>query len=229
MTQHFIPGTPPIEVVLRRSGRARRLSLRVSRLDGKVSLTLPTGVSEREGLKFAHEKQDWLRRQLEIIPDHVDVAMGEAVPIGGRMREITQATGRSVVLGQQEIAVPGAAETAGRRVQAYLRTLARHRLAEAVDHYALALGTKPSKLTLRDTRSRWGSCSSSKALMFSWRLVMAPPEVLDYVAAHEVAHLREMNHSSNFWALVDKIHGPYETERKWLKTHGQELHRYRFN
>ncbi|WP_299425093.1 SprT family zinc-dependent metalloprotease [uncultured Shimia sp.] len=228
MAQHIIPGTPPVTVVLRRSSRARRISLRVSRLDGKVTLTIPSGVSDREAMAFAHEKQDWLRKQVSQQPATVVAAHGAAVPVAGRARLIVPGAGRSVQLGADELAVPGKPEQVGRKVQGFLKELARHRLVEAVDHYGARLGRQPTKLTLRDTRSRWGSCTSNGALMFSWRLVMASPDVLDYVAAHEVAHLKEMNHSQAFWNEVTIIHGPYETPRLWLRNQGQELHRYQF-
>ncbi|MBO9473037.1 M48 family metallopeptidase [Shimia sp. R10_1] len=229
MTQHIIPGTPPLTVALRQSARARRISLRVSRLDGKVTLTVPRGVSTREALGFAEEKQAWLRRQLAQQPEQVLVAPGAVLPVAGRDRLVVGATGRGVVLGHDEIAVPGRPDLVGRKVQGFLKELARHRLSEAVDHYAALLGRPYSRMTLRDTRSRWGSCSSAGALMFSWRLVMAAPDVLDYVAAHEVAHLKEMNHSQAFWDVVARLYGPYEVSRRWLRTDGQVLHRYRFD
>ncbi|MGR3712397.1 MAG: M48 family metallopeptidase [Shimia sp.] len=228
MTQHIFPGNPPVTVVLRRSTRARRISLRVSRMDGKVTLTVPKGVSERQALGFAREKEDWLRVQLARQPQQVVIAPDVALPVGGRMRRVVAGKGRSVVLGADEIAVPGDAERMGARLQGFLKELARNRLAEAVDHYGTQLGRKPTRMTLRDTRSRWGSCSSAGALMFSWRLVMAPDDVLDYVAAHEVAHLKEMNHSKDFWDQVTRIHGAYEGPRRWLRDQGHDLHRYRF-
>ena len=116
-----------------------------------------------------------------------------------------------------------------RRLQRYLRELARDRLAAASDLYAARLGCGYTSLTLRDTRSRWGSCSSTGGLMYSWRLILAPPEILNYVAAHEVAHLQEMNHSRAFWAAVEKIHGDYRAQRRWLQSEGNALHRYRFD
>ena len=94
--------------------------------------------------------------------------------------------------------------------------------------YAARLGKGYTRLTLRDTRSRWGSCTSDGGLMFSWRLIMAPPSVLDYVAAHEVAHLAQMNHSPAFWAEVTRIYGDFDPPRQWLRTHGADLHRYQF-
>ncbi|MEN8893803.1 MAG: M48 family metallopeptidase, partial [Planktotalea arctica] len=123
---------------------------------------------------------------------------------------------------------PGHPEQIGARTQACLKLRARDRLAQASDHYAGKMGKPYTRLTIRDTRSRWGSCSSAGALMYSWRLILCPPEVLDYVAAHEVAHLAEMNHSSAFWDTVTRLHGPYTAPRNWLRTHGSSLHSYRF-
>ncbi|MDQ2094474.1 M48 family metallopeptidase [Rhodalgimonas zhirmunskyi] len=229
MTRHFIPGDPPVEVILRRSARARRISLRVSSLDGRVTLTCPNGVSEDEALGFAREKADWMRGHLMKRPDEVVVGHGAAVPFRGRMIRIMPGTGRAIRIIDDRAEVPGAPAQAGRRMQAYLRETARARLAEACDTHARALGRPYSKLTLRDTRSRWGSCTSQGGLMFSWRLIMVPDAVLDYVAAHEVAHLGEMNHSPRFWALVERLYGDHRAARKWLRQNGPELHRYRFD
>jgi predicted metal-dependent hydrolase len=113
-------------------------------------------------------------------------------------------------------------------VGAFLKALARERLAEASDRHAAALGRGFGRLTLRDTRSRWGSCSPDGRLMYSWRLIMAPPPVLDYVAAHEVAHLVELNHSPAYWKVVTGICPDWKVHRNWLKTQGSGLHRLRF-
>ncbi|MGB5557542.1 MAG: M48 family metallopeptidase, partial [Paracoccaceae bacterium] len=125
--------------------------------------------------------------------------------------------------------VPGAPEQAAARIRAFLKLAARDRLNVAVDRYADLAGRRVSNITLRDTRSRWGSCTSDGRLMFSWRLIMAPPRVLDYVAAHEVAHLVEMNHSPAYWAVVRRIYPDYEVQRRWLRAHGQKLHAVRFD
>ncbi len=228
MTPHFLPGLPDIPVVVRRSARARRISLRVSRLDGRVTLTLPTAVREREGIEFVLEKADWVRRQLATRPDQVRVGLGSEVLLEGRRLQVVAGQGRQVRVCGGSIAVPGEAERVGARVQGFLKEQARARLLAASDRYAARLGRRYARLTLRDTRSRWGSCSSRGALMYSWRLVMAPASVLEYVAGHEVAHLQEMNHGVRFWRLVEEIHGPYDAPRRWLRDHGEELHRYRF-
>ncbi|MEL6209587.1 MAG: M48 family metallopeptidase [Pseudomonadota bacterium] len=117
----------------------------------------------------------------------------------------------------------------GPTVGAFLKALAHDRLVAASDAHAATLGQSYEKFALRDTRSRWGSCSSGRRLMYSWRLILAPPDVLNYVAAHEVSHLVEMNHSSRFWAKVAELCPDFETHRAWLRREGASLHRYRFD
>ncbi|MEO9779103.1 MAG: SprT family zinc-dependent metalloprotease [Sedimentitalea sp.] len=226
MADHVLPGTPPVALTLRRSGRARRISLRISQLDGRVTLTLPTGVREVEALEFAASKADWIRGHLDKRPDEMSVQIGASLPIEGIEHRIVPATGRRVMRHEGEIGVPE--DAPGRRLQTWLKELARDRLVAASDHYADRLGRPYTRITLRDTRSRWGSCTSDGGLMFSWRLILTPPEILRYVAAHEVAHLAEMNHSPAFWATVDRLYGPCEAERRWLRREGATLHRYRF-
>lgn len=227
MSDHHLPGAPPVPLILRRSARARRISLRISQLDGRVTLTLPKGVPERDALEFARAKEGWIRDHIRARPDQIQVALGARLPVEGIERTVVSTTGRRVQLNGQDIAVPAGAEA--RRLQRYLKELARDRLAAASDYYAQALGRDYTRITLRDTRSRWGSCSSEGALMYSWRLIFAPSAVLRYVAAHEVAHLAEMNHSARFWAQVEQIHGPYEAPRRWLREKGGALHRFRFD
>ena len=228
MGQITLPGNPPIAVTLRRSAQARRLSLRLSQIDGRVTLTLPRRVPEREAVGFLREKEAWLRGHLEARGDDAPIALGAVLPVEGVPREIRPGTGRSVVLGADHVEVPGPEERVAARLQGWLRTLARERLAEASDRYAARLGLPYTRLTLRDTRSRWGSCSSQGALMYSWRLILAPRDVLDYVAAHEVSHLAEMNHSKAFWDTVEALYGDWRAQRRWLHDEGGGLHRYRF-
>ncbi len=229
MPELILDGDPPIPLMLRRSARARRISLRISQLDGRVTLTLPKGVPEREALAFAREKQRWIRKHLAGRGQDVTVTLGARLPVGGQMHEVVAGAGRRVVFAPGRVAVPGAPDRVGRRLAGHLKELARARLAAASDRYAAQLGRPYSALTLRDTRSRWGSCTAEGRLMYSWRLILAPPEVLDYVAAHEVAHLAQMNHSPAFWAEVTGLFGDYAAPRRWLRTQGAELHRYRFD
>jgi predicted metal-dependent hydrolase len=228
MTDPILPGDPPIVLLMRRSARAKRISLRISQLDGRVTLTMPAKLAEAEAMAFARSKEPWIRKHLEARGEDVPVALGAALPVGGQMLRIVPGQGRGVQIGHDSISVPGAPDRVAVRLGAYLKEVARDRLAGACDDYAALLGKSYGRITMRDTRSRWGSCTSDGALMFSWRLIMAPPEVLDYVAAHEVAHLAEMNHSAAFWAGVERIYGDYKAPRRWLRQHGSDLHRYRF-
>ena len=228
MPDPFLPGDPPIPLILRRSAQARRISLRISQLDGRVTLTMPKRLKEAEGLAFAREKESWIRKHLEARGADVAIGIGAQFPLGGKMVRVEVGQGRRIQLGTETVRVPGREDRVPARLAAHLKELARDRLSGACDDYAAILGKPYTKLTLRDTRSRWGSCTADGGLMFSWRLILNPPEVLDYVAAHEVAHLAQMNHSPAFWAEVERIYGPYKDARAWLRTHGSDLHRYRF-
>lgn len=228
MGDHVLAGTPPVCLTLRRSPRARRISLRISGLDGRVTLTVPRGVTESAALDFARSRGDWLRTQLAGRPVSEPVRPGSDIPLEGQFVRIASGAGRGLRVEGGHLLVPGAPEMAAVRIEAWLRAQARDRLAAAADRHAATLGRRYTRLTLRDTRSRWGSCAISGALSFSWRLIMAPPEVLDYVAAHEVAHLAEMNHSPAFWNVVGGLLPGYAAPRAWLRREGAALHRYRF-
>ncbi|KZX94351.1 MULTISPECIES: M48 family metallopeptidase [unclassified Sulfitobacter] len=228
MKDPVLPGDPPVPLVLRRSARARRITLRISQVDGRVTLTLPAGLPASEAMNFAREKEPWIRGHLAARGGDILVGHGARIPVEGRILPVVPGGGRSVGWTADGIAVPGPAETVGRKLLVQLKGLARDRLAAACDEYADRLGRPFDRITLRDTRSRWGSCTSDGGLMFSWRLIMSPPEVLRYVAAHEIAHLEEMNHSPAFWQVVQRIHGDHRPYRNWLREHGADLHRYRF-
>jgi predicted metal-dependent hydrolase len=227
MGHHTLHGNPPIEVALRRSTTAKRLSLRVSRLDGRVTLTIPKRAKVYEGVAFLEERESWLRGHLSEIRELHVVQAGGTVPFAGRNLPIVVGRSKRALLTDEALYVPDAA-TVGLKAQAVLKAKARDVLAEASDRYAAAIGQSYERLSLRDTRSRWGSCSSKGTLMYSWRLIMAPPEVLQYVAAHEVAHLAEMNHSPAFWAVVERLYGNYNPPRHWLRENGDQLHRVQF-
>jgi predicted metal-dependent hydrolase len=229
MGRFRLQGNPPIDIELRRSTRARRLSLRVSQLDGKVTLTLPARLAEREAIAFAEDRADWIRGHLDRIEDTVLAAFGAQIPIEGHPVTLVPGPGRKPERSDATLALPDDPSRVGARVQGFLKTLARERLAQACDRHSAMLGRPFGRLSLRDTRSRWGSCTSRGDLMFSWRLVMAPPEILDYVAAHEVAHLAEHNHSRAFWDVCRALCPDYAHHRAWLRREGPSLHRYRFD
>lgn len=227
MSIHVLPGDPPVEVVLKRSTRATRFSLRVSRSDGRVSLSLPLWAPEGEALAFLRDREEWLRGHLDRAPRLQRAAIGALVPICGIPREVVAGPSRAARFVEGRIEVPEGPR-AGPRIRALLGALARERLTRAVQDHSAALGRSATRITLRDPRSRWGSCSSKGDLMFSWRLIMAPPAVLDYVAAHEVAHLVEMNHSTAFWRVCARLRPDFGEQRDWLKRNGASLLAWRF-
>ena len=222
-----LPGDPPLTVHWRRSAQARRISLRVSGLDGKITLTLPRRAASHHGHAFLTERAGWLRSALAALPGQCAVGHGAEIPGEGAALNITPAPVRSARTEGGRLLVPADAP-AGPRVLAYLKLRARQRIDERVAHHTGMLGRAAGRITLRDPRSRWGACSSAGDLMFSWRLIMAPPEVLDYVVAHEVAHLAQMNHSPAFWAEVARLLPGYQAPRGWLRAQGASLHRFRF-
>ncbi|GAB4382923.1 M48 family metallopeptidase [Albidovulum sp.] len=227
MARYELPGEPPVSVSLRRTAAARRFSLRVSRLDGQVTLTMPARAREADALDFLHARGPWLRGVLAGLVPVEPVAIGTRLPVEGRERVVTAAPVRAATLEAERLLVP-ASGAAGPRVAALLKLLARQRLAAESEAFARRIGRGVARLSLRDTRSRWGSCSASGGLMYSWRLIMAPPEVLRYVAAHEVAHLRRMDHSPAFWDLVGQLMPDHAAHRAWLRRNGALLHRFDF-
>lgn len=228
MSEYELPGSPPVPVRVQHSARAKRYGLRISRLDGRVTLTVPRGGTERAALKFLRAQEDWLRGQLATQLPAETVGLGTQLPLEGRLARVVPTDARRGGLVGDFIEVPARAAAPGAYVAGLLKAEAQMRLAEASTRYADILGRVFTGISLRDTRSRWGSCSSAGRLMFSWRLIMAPPEVLDYVAAHEVAHLVEMNHSAAYWKVVAGICPDFATHRDWLRQEGAALHRYRF-
>lgn len=228
MRRLLLPGPPEVHVTLRRSARARRFSLRVSRVDGQVTLTLPTWAPEAEAMAFARGKGAWVSAALARLAPPAPLGFGASLPFEGRTLALTAGPVRAPRIEGATLLLPPDAARLGTRLLAFLRLVARQRLQAACARHAGALGRPFARITLRDTRSRWGSCAPDGSLMFSWRLILAPPEVLDYVAAHEVAHLAEMNHSPAFWAVVARLCPGYAAPRAWLKRHGQALHAYQF-
>lgn len=224
-----VAGSPEVTVRLKRSSRARRLSLRISRLDGQVTLTLPTHVPRREAEAFVHEKADWIRGHLADLPGELRPMPGDLIPFEGQMCEVVAVARRGVAQVGGRIEVPSSGvEATPARLGAFLKVAARERLVAASERHAAAIGREIGKVTLRDTRSRWGSCTHEGNLMYSWRLVMAPPAVLDYVAAHEVSHMVHMDHSDAFWRQCADLFPDHKAQRRWLRQKGGALHRYRF-
>ena len=225
-----LPGHPPLSVILRRSGRARRLSLRVSGLDGRATLTLPQRVPADEAIAFLREKESWLRGAMARAPRRQAVGPGSEIPFHGQIMRVTPGPVRRICADAGVLLVPSDPDgtRTGPRLEAFLKASARAALQPAVARHAGQLDRPVQAMTLRDTRSRWGSCTHDGRLMFSWRLILAPPAVLDYVAAHEVAHLVHMDHSRAFWDCVARLMPDYAMHRHWLRANGAGLHGYQF-
>jgi len=209
----------------RRSARARRVSLRIDPRGGNVVVTLPPRAARSAGMALLVTHADWVASKLAALPDHVPLVDGAMVPINGvphRIRHVPQARGTAWIVGQ-ELYVTGAQEFLRRRVVDFLRTEARGRLSARAVEKAAAIEARPRRVVVKDTQSRWGSCAPDGSLAFSWRLIMAPEFVQDYVAAHEVAHLRHMNHGKRFWALVDQLTPHTAAAIPWLRGEGSRL------
>ncbi len=217
-------------VRLKRHAKARRMTLRQSRDGEHFVLTVPRRHNRKAAEAFLNASSPWMQKLRAALPVLVPVADGATLPLRGVNYAIA-ATGKlrgvaAIDEEQRTIAVPGAPGHLRRRLSEWLKREAEKDLREASARYAAAMNATVKRINVRDQKSRWGSCSSDGTLSYSWRLIMAPPMVLDYVAAHEVAHLREMNHGPRFWKLV-LGHCPAAREAKnWLKKNGQSLHRF---
>ena len=226
----FFSEKPQIRVAIRRVRNSTRLSLRVSSISENVTLTAPLNTKQDVLLRFLESKETWLKDKLLKISDKkLQVDIGGLIPIFGSKKqlEICSESLNVRIIGNS-IRIPISVSKPGLSVENYLKKLAMEELTNVTNYYCDKLGVSYSSIKLRDTRSRWGSCSSNSNLMFSWRLIMAPKNVIRYLVAHEVTHLKHFNHSSDFWFEVRSIFGPYENERKWLRTEGTNLHFYKF-
>jgi hypothetical protein len=216
-------------VSIRVNSRARRLLLRIDAAARKVELILPLGVPAEHGLRFLAAQRGWIAARLDALPPAVPFAEGAIVPVFGvphRIRRESDPAAPPVAIIDAEIRVRGDPAHFARRVRDHLAHLAARELAGRARAYAERIDRKIARITVRDTRSRWGSCSGTGCLSFSWRLVLAPATVVDYVVAHEVAHLAEMNHGPRFWRLVRTLTPDCATPRAWLKRHRSRLFSY---
>lgn len=217
-------------VAVRRNPRSKRLTLKMSRISGEPVLTLPPRVSLSVGQTFAQKHAHWIATRIKQRAITVYFEDGAVFPLRGTMTQIIH---QQRVIGgiaydpdTHTLCVGGQPAHLSRRVCDYLKKQALHDLTQAVRFYENKIGLKSTGITLRDTVSRWGSCSSRGHLNFSWRLIMAPDFVLDYLAAHEVAHLQEMNHSVRYWHLLKGICAHTDEAERWIKQHGAALHLY---
>jgi len=216
-------------VAIRVSPRARRLALRVDAAARGIELVLPRRVPNDVAIGFVARRRGWIAARVAAMPPPTRLADGATVPVFGvphRIRRVAEAQAAPVTIDGGEIRVRGDPAHLPRRVVDHLKALARRDFAARARALAARLGRSVTRVGVRDPKSRWGSCSSKGALSFSWRLVLAPEPVIDYVVAHEVAHLVEMNHGPRFWRVVAGLCPDSAGPRAWLKRHRLELLSY---
>lgn len=227
--RHAAGFEPDIPLTIRVSPRARRIGLRIVAAERKVELVLPPGVPASRGLSFVATKRGWIAARLEALPQPVPFAEGAILPVLGVPHRIVRAADAgapSVAIIDGEIRVRGDPPYLARRVRDHLIAVARREFTHRARRLAARIGKQVLRINVRDTRTRWGSCSGRGNLSFSWRLIFAPEAVVDYVVAHEVAHLVEMNHGPRFWRLVDRLSPEGAAPRAWLKRHRSRLFSY---
>jgi len=214
---------------IRVNPRARRLLLKVDAATREIELVLPYGVPAEHGLRFLAAQRGWIAARLDALPNQVQFMEGAIVPVLGVPHRICGAsdpTAPPVAIVDGEIRVRGDPAHIGRRVRDHLARLAGQEFSRRARAFAGRIDRKVARVTVRDTTSRWGSCSAAGNLSFSWRLILAPEPVIDYVVAHEVAHLAEMNHGPRFWRVVASLVLNHAAARAWLKRHRSELLSY---
>jgi predicted metal-dependent hydrolase len=230
-------GGEAYRIALKRVSGARRFTLRVRSATRDVVLTMPMRGSVSAAKEFAERHAAWIGARLRRLPQPVPFLPGHEIPFRGLPHRIVHRPEQRipVVIDAVEVGggrmmpalcIGGEAPFVTRRLSDFLKREARRDLEAAVTIHARKIGKTVRRITVRDTTSRWGSCSATQSLNFSWRLVMAPTYVLDYLAAHEVAHLVHLNHSPRFWTLTRKLSGDVDRAEAWLKAHGADRHRY---
>ena len=221
------------DVQVRRHQKARRYTLRIHAVTRAIVLTMPPRGSLRDAQRFAEQHGAWIAARLDRLPVASAFSDGDEVPLRGVMHRLTHRPGaRGVAWTEQPqngaplLCVAGEAAHVNRRATDFFKREAAADLGTASRRYAAMLGVSIKRISIRDQTSRWGSCSATGVLSYSWRLVLAPPFVLDYLAAHEVAHRVELNHSPRFWRTLQRICPEMERAKTWLNAHGAGLHRY---
>ncbi|MFC5756495.1 M48 family metallopeptidase [Rhizobium sp. GCM10022189] len=220
----------PMPLTIKQHDRATRITLRIEPGGRALKMTVPKGLAAREVNAFLDRHQGWLLTKLAKFSTDTGLRDGgeilfrgvrHRIEHTGSLRGLTEAV---VVDGKAVLRVSGMPEHIGRRIATFLKKEARADLERLSRLHAGSIKAPIRSISMKDTRSRWGSCSSEGNLSFSWRIVMAPPSVIDYLAAHEVAHLKEMNHGPHFWALCKRLCPHMEEAKSWLKRHGSQLH-----
>jgi predicted metal-dependent hydrolase len=225
-------GTTAPPVIFRRSPRAKRLALRIDARERTVIVVLPRRTDPAEGAAFAAKHSRWIERRWRELAPAVAFAEGAIVPFLGEPLVVARSVDGSgpVRIENHAIVIGGRVEHLPRRLKDWLKAEAKTRLSQKCRALAAMVDRQIERITVRELRSRWGSAQSNRdaggRLSFSWRLILAPEFVLDYLAAHEVAHLVHANHGKAFWALTQSLCPEASAARSWLRRSGADLHRY---
>ena len=218
----------PVKVI--ENDRAKRMTLRLFPAGDGLKVTIPGHVDDREIRDFVERNRNWAAARISRMPERIELRPGTKIPfmgvehqivLSGKLRGVVKPT---TIHGQPVLQVPGDEEAVSRKLVAFFKKEARRELDKAVSLHSARIGVRAKQIRITDTTSRWGSCSSTRTLSFSWRIILAPPEVLNYLAAHEVAHLQEMNHSDRFWNLTRELCPDTDIQKSWLRSHGNRLH-----
>ena len=210
--------------------RARRLSIRIDARAGEAVLIAPSERKLADVVAFARTKTSWMRERLAERPQGTPIAPGAVIDLFGKPTRLVAAGGTGAARLTEDadgplIASGGEGEAYARRVENLFKRVARETLQTRTDVHLRTLGQRPVKMSIADPKSRWGSCSPhNRSIRYSWRVIMAPPAVIDYLAAHEVAHLVHADHSPAYWAVVQRLVGDHRPFRKWLRENGPALH-----
>lgn len=219
-------------IVIKRSTRARRLALRLDSKARVFNLVVPKRVSLKAAENFAYQHQDWIDEQLAMLPESISFINGRTIPVFGRdtrlvidfddelKRTKIEFVGDDVLLVQTNL------EDVSPRIVRFLKAEAKKRLTILAEEKAAYIGKTVTQVSVRDTKSRWGSCSVDGSISLSWRLIFAPVAASDYVVAHEVAHLKHMDHSKAFWDVCESLSADYKTGKGWMRRQGKSLMRY---
>lgn len=221
-------GSHAVPLIIRRNRRAKRICLRVNTKDHAINLTLPARAPVKHGMAFLKQKHDWLSGIVADLPQRTLLTEGAEIPLLGKLRHIEWYEDRyfSYRLMHDRLVVWGPKEKKDALIFKAVKEAFRETVTELSHEKAAQIGKSVKRVSIRDPRTRWGSCSADRSISFSWRLAFAPARILDYVVAHEVAHLRYMHHGARFWDLVEDICPNYQHHCAWLKENGQELFRF---
>lgn len=226
--EHVVAGrTLPLRIV--ENERARRLTLRIDAGGRGLRITVPPGIASGEVDRFLTRHQSWLEQRLAKAPDRPQVRPGIKIPVRGVPHLIVhEPAGRGTALATSDergpvLIVHGDRRHLGRRIADFLKREAKRDIERLVAVHTEKLGKRAKSIRFKDTSSRWGSCTADGNLSFSWRIMMAPAPVINYLVAHEVAHLKEMNHAPKFWRLCAKLCPDTERCKAWLKRNGTAL------